>query len=78
MASRFPDRSHFDTSAPNDPKITLNTKKAKSVPHIYTKYPRLIHSLRVALWQAVFELQAIFRQVHRITQNDIKTKKKKK
>ena len=67
MASHFSVTHHFEIGGPNDPKMTLKTKRSK-VLHIHvTITPKSQISLRVALWPAVFTLQAIFKQVHQIT-----------
>ena len=53
--------------APNDPQITLNALRS-NVPYICTTSttkPQL--SVRLALWQVVFELHAILKRVHRMT-----------
>ncbi len=66
-ASRFRLTGHFETSALNDPKETLNTKRPKV---LYTGCISTLasqFSLCFALPLAIFELQAILRQVRRIT-----------
>ncbi len=61
----------FETSALNDPKMILNTKTSK-VPHIHvTTSPESQISPRFTLCSSVFELRAILRQVHQMTQNDL-------
>ena len=56
---------YLETSAKNDPQMTLNTKRTK-VPHehitILTTFESHI-SLCFSLYMALFELQAILRQV---------------
>ncbi len=54
-ASRFGVSGHFETSAANDPKITLNTKRSKVL------YLQPQTSLNFALRPAGFELQGILR-----------------
>ena len=70
MTSLFRDTGHFEASAPNDPKMTLNTIKSY-VPHIYVTCS--IHesqiSFHFALRQAILEIQVILRQVHQMTSN---------
>ncbi len=52
-----------DTSAPNDPQMSLEPYKVK-----YTSYMCYwCHWVRFALRSAVLDLQAILRQVHRMT-----------
>ncbi len=69
--THFRDTGHFETSAVNDPKMTLNAKRSY-VPHICaTSIHESQISLHFALWTAVFEIQAILRQVHRMTPNDL-------
>ncbi len=56
--------AHFEASAPNDPKMTVNTKRSK-VPHIHvTTSPesRIFH--RFTLRSPVFEEEGIWRQAH--------------
>ena len=56
--SRFWNTGHFETSAPNDPKLTLNP----TLPYIgITTVPK---SHCFALQATIFKLQAILRQVH--------------
>ena len=56
---------HFETSAVNDPKMTLNTKRS-NIPHMHiTTVAESQISIRFTLRPAIFELQAILRQVHR-------------
>ena len=60
MAAHFRVTGHFEisTSAPNDPKMTLNTKRSK-IRHIHvhvTTTPDSQMSLCFALWPASFEL----------------------
>ncbi len=68
MASRFRvTGGHFETSPPNDPEITLNTKRS-NVSHIHvTATPDSQISVSFALRPAVSEHQAILRQVRRMT-----------
>ena len=63
MASRFRLAHHFETSALNYPKMTINTKRSK-VSHICCRSTESQISLLFTLQKAVFELQAILRQVH--------------
>ena len=56
-ASRFPPTGHFETHAPNDPKMTLNTRSITSVPKSQMR-------LHFALWPTVQELQVTIWQVH--------------
>ncbi len=62
MTSRFADTDHFDTSALNDPKMTLNTKRSKVI-HIHI-IPTIIPNL---LYGLPFASQPIFRWIHRMT-----------
>ena len=58
---------HFGTSASNDPKMTLNPTRL-NVPNICTTtVPESQISLSFPLRPALFEIQAILRQVHWIT-----------
>ncbi len=60
MACRFRVTGHFEISAQNDPKITLNTARS-DVPHIHTRTtPEFQISFRFPLRPAIFELQHIF------------------
>ena len=71
MTSHFWYTGNFDTSALNDPKITLNTTRSK-VPHIcVTSFHESQISPHFGLWPAGFEIQAILRQGHRMTPNDL-------
>ncbi len=66
-ASHFQVTGHFDTSAPNDPKMTLNTKRSKE-PLIHvpsTPEPKI--SIHFALQSAVFQVQAILRNAQQMT-----------
>ena len=61
---------HFETSAPNDPQMTMNTTRSK-VPHIcVNRFPESRFSLHFALQPARFEWQTILGQV-RLTWNDL-------
>ena len=61
--------SHFETSAPNDLKMNLNTTRP-CVPHIYvTSIHESQSLLQSDLRQAILEIQAILRQLHRMTSN---------
>ncbi len=65
----------FETSAPNDHKITLNTTRSK-LPHIsITTTPNL--SLSFTLQLSIIELHAIMRHVYQITPNDLTSMKTK-
>ena len=65
--SRFWDIGHFERSAQNDPKMTLNPTNS-NVLHIFiTIVPESQVSLRFALRPAFFNVQAILRQVHQMT-----------
>ncbi len=65
--SRFRVTGHFEKSAQNDPKMTLNPTSS-IVPHIFiTTVPESQISLRFALRPAFFNIQAILRQVHQMT-----------
>ncbi len=67
LASRFRVKGHFETSALNDPNMTLNTKKIK-IHHISCCIrPESQISLHCALWPAAFVSQAILRQIHQMT-----------
>ncbi len=67
--SRFRDTGNFETSALNNCKITLNTKRSYR-PHIdVTSIQESQISLRFALRPDVFRILAILRQVHRMTPN---------
>ena len=65
--SHFGVTCHFETSAPNKPKMTLNTKRSK-VSHIlmriYLTLSPNFHPVYFALWLAMFELPATLTQVH--------------
>ncbi len=66
-ASCFRVTGHLETSAPNDPKKNLNTKRW-TVPHIHVATtPEWQISLRFALRLAFIELWASLKQVHWIT-----------
>ncbi len=66
MDSRCRVTEHFETSALNDPKMTLNAKTSKLIhTHILTTPPPRLPN--VILWRAIFELQAILRQVQWMT-----------
>ncbi len=40
-ASRFSGTDHFETSAPNDPKMTFNTKRSRHPTCVCYNYPRV-------------------------------------
>ncbi len=62
MARCFHISGKFETSAPNDPQMTLNTKSSK-VPLIdMTATPESQISILLALRTAIFELQATFKK----------------
>ncbi len=64
-AKRFRVTGQFETSAPNDPKMTINTERSKW-PHMYITNESQISLLSFfALLPDVFKLQTILRQVHR-------------
>ena len=65
-ARHFQVGGRFGRSAPSDPKMALNTLRSK-VPILHITTPGTQISFRFAPWQAVFELQAILRQVHCMT-----------
>ncbi len=69
MASRIQVTSHFETSTPtpNDPKMSLNTKKITLPDMHITTTPEFQIYVCFALQPAVLELQAILREVHRMT-----------
>ena len=80
-ASHFRVRGHFEKSALNDPKMTLNTKKVngpkmalntkRSKVHIHIKITLEAQiSGCLPLRPAAFELLAILRQMHQMTQTD--------
>ncbi len=52
---------HFETSAPNDSKMTFNTKRSNGTCIHMLQVTRIPH---VAPQPAVFELQALWKQVH--------------
>ena len=67
MAGRFWVTGHFEISAPNDPQMTLYPRRSK-IPQIHiTTTSKSQISLRFALRPAIFELQAILKQVHLMT-----------
>ena len=77
VTSRFGVTGHFDTSAPNDPQMTSNTKRLK-VPHIYCiRAPESQISLHLALRPAAFEVQANLSQAHRMTTKKVLNNKGK-
>ena len=51
---------------PNDPKLTLNTKRSKISPKDIASTSEFQISLHLALWPAIFKLQTNLRQVHRM------------
>ncbi len=57
----FRNTSHFETSAPNDPRLTLNTTGYTYVPHICVTSIQSHISFSFALRPAVFKIQAILR-----------------
>ncbi len=60
VESCFRVTGHFETCVPNDPTLTLNTKRSK-VPHIHmTTRPYSQISIPFTLRLTIFELQAIF------------------
>ncbi len=64
-AKRFRVTGQFETSAPDDPKMTINTERSKW-PHMYITNESQISLLSFfALLPDVFKLQTILRQVHR-------------
>ncbi len=65
-ASYFHVNDNFKTSALNDLKMTLDTKKLGASYSCFN-YPRVQISLRFTLRLAIYELQAILRQLHRMT-----------
>ena len=68
-AKHFWVTGHSETSALNDRKLTLNPTRS-IVPQIFvTSIHKSQISLRFALQWAIFELQAILRQVHWMTPN---------
>ncbi len=67
---RFLLASHFATSAPNDPKITLTNTRSKVLICV-NRFPDSQFSIRFAAWPAVFDLQANLRQMHLMTPNDL-------
>ena len=68
MTSPFWDAGYFETSAPNDPKVTLNQARS-NYPLCMTSVRDSQISLRFALRPALFKIQAILRQVHQMTPN---------
>ena len=65
----FRDTGQFETRVPNDPKMSLNTTRLY-VSHIcVTSIQKSHSSLRFTLRWAVFKIQAIVRQVPRMTPN---------
>ena len=64
----FRDTGDFETSAPNEPKMTLNTKRPKVLHmHITTTPPPQPMSRGFALQPPAFELLAILRQIQQMT-----------
>ncbi len=64
------DTGHFETSGPNDPKMTLNTKRLK-MPHIHvccitTPESRVSHFTPFRSTASLFPDKTILRQVHRM------------
>ena len=72
--SRFRVTDHFETSAPNYSKMTLNNKRLNVFNIHVTSTPGPQISFRLALEPGVSELQAILRQVRRMTQNTKRSK----
>ena len=64
MTSRFRITCHFETSAPNDPQMTLNTTRGRTICVTSVPVP---DSACLALRPALFELQESVRCVHRMT-----------
>ena len=64
--SHFQDTGHFETSAPNDPKIMNLNPTRSNVPHMYHWCPR-VFSVLFILQEAIFELHAILRKVDWMT-----------
>ncbi len=62
--SRFWVTCHFETSAPNDPKMILNTKRS-NVPHIHTTAAKFQSVLRYG--ELFSSYRTFLRQVHRKT-----------
>ncbi len=63
----FSSYNPFEESAQTDPQMTLNPTRSK-VPHIrVTSVPESQITLRFAIRPAVFEIEAILRQVDRMT-----------
>ena len=80
MTTCFRDTSRFEISAPNDPKMTLNTSRSY-VPHIYVTSIQNIPnftsqmsqiSLQFALRWAIFGIQAIWDKCTEWPQNHLK------
>ena len=63
-ARRFRVTGNFETSAPNEPQIILNTKWSK-VPHVTASEPKI--SILFAIRLVIFKLQDVLKQVHRMT-----------
>ncbi len=64
-ASRFQvtGADNFETSAPDNLKMTLNTKRSKVLhTHVITTPQSQIANF--TLWTAIFEVHAILRQMH--------------
>ena len=68
---------YFDTSAPNDIEMALNTTRATHNIYIYMIYIYITSvlesqiSVRFALQPTVLELPALLRQVQWMTPNDL-------
>ncbi len=76
---RFRFRGQFETSAPKDPKMTLNTKRSKGPPCMcFISTPESQISLLFAPWLSVFKLHAILRQVHQMTWKTTRNNKRAK
>ncbi len=67
---------YFETCPPNDPRYSCTLRAQRYPMQVYifsTNTPEsqiALRSIRLGVWQALFELQAISRQVPRTTQND--------
>ncbi len=69
MTSHFRNAGHFETSALNDSKLTLDPIRSKLPYTRITSVRDSQISLRFAVRPAFFEIQAILRQVHLMTPN---------
>ena len=70
-ASRFWVTGHFDTSTPNDPKMTLCTKRSNVPPYTY-KYSRVTNFMSFRSTDSCFWVTGHFDTSAQMTPNDLK------